>query len=80
VAGRVVAVAAHGVIKIETAPARSGRGEEASEVKSVRLTDQTEVVYSGVGPDGAKPTEGYWAQVWTPEGSDYDAARVISRA
>jgi hypothetical protein len=47
---------------------------------SVALTPETSVIYQGVGPDAAKPTKGYSAQVWLADGSKDRASLVILQA
>jgi RNA polymerase sigma factor (sigma-70 family) len=65
--GRVVGVAPGGKgFTVELPPAE--RGAEGKRVE-VKITDRTRVVYMGVGPDGARLTEGYAAQVWLEDGS-----------
>jgi RNA polymerase sigma factor (sigma-70 family) len=72
----VVAVSADGKsITLETAPANGRTGEEAKRT-DVRVTDKTEVSYDRVGLNGAKPTEGYHADVTLQPGSADTAARV----
>ena len=73
ITGRVTAVAADG--KSITVETFRGRDEEAKKIE-VKLTDKTEVIFSGVGPGGAKPTEGYAAMVWTAEGSKDTATKM----
>src|SRR5262249_29505857 len=51
------------------------KGDEAGRL-AVKITDQTHITYNGVGPDGAKPTAGYHAQVWLADGSKDTAAEV----
>ncbi|HYT93105.1 MAG TPA: RNA polymerase sigma factor [Gemmataceae bacterium] len=61
IAGKVVAVAKDGkLITLEIPP--TARGEETTRA-DFKITDKTTVTYMGVGPNGAKPTEGYFAQV-----------------
>jgi hypothetical protein len=69
VAGKVTQVAADG--KSITLTARDLRRVD------VKLTDKTEVVYQNVGPGGAKPSEGYFAQVTLEEGSEDTAMHVL---
>ena len=57
-------------------PARV-RGEGPMKL-DVKLTGTAEITYHGVGPDGAKPTEGYHARVWLQEGSTDTATKVIT--
>ena len=53
--------------------------ERGGEVKvvNVTITEHTRVAYMGVGLNGARPTEGYNAEVWLEEGSMTDAHQVI---
>lgn len=75
VAGNVVAVAADGAaMTIQIPP--SVRGVPPKTV-AVRLAPQTEVLFSRVGPNGARPTEGYAAQVWWADGSKDVASKVL---
>ncbi len=53
-----------------------GRGDPPQMV-DVKLTDKTSVVYEGVGPDGARLTAGYVAEVTLVEGSKDTAAQVV---
>jgi RNA polymerase sigma factor (sigma-70 family) len=76
-AGKVTQVGAHGKsITVEVPP--PARGEEAKSVV-VNLADSTQVTYAGIGPGGARPAEGYFAQVWLADGSKDVAARVEFR-
>jgi ferric-dicitrate binding protein FerR (iron transport regulator) len=70
--GTVVAVSA-GSLTVESPPPKKG-GEAIR--KQFKLTDQTKLVYFGVGKEGARPTVGYLASVWLAEGSDDTAAAV----
>jgi RNA polymerase sigma factor (sigma-70 family) len=75
VSGKVVGIAKDGKgMTLETRPA--GRGEAGSTVE-IKFTDKTSVVYQGVGPDGAKLTDGYYAQVWLEEGSKDTAYQAL---
>ncbi len=49
------------------------RGEEPGKTV-VKFGEKAAVTFNGVGPDGAKPTEGYVAQVWFKDGSKDVAA------
>jgi hypothetical protein len=74
VAGRVSSVSSDGkIITVEMPP--TARGEEPKR-REIKLGDKARVVYNNVGPDGAKPTEGYFAQVLLEPGSADSAARV----
>ncbi len=77
-AGKVVAVAADGkAITVEVARRGDGRKpEEAPQKHEIKLTDKTEILFSDVGPGGAKLAPGMQAQVWTADGSKDTAARV----
>jgi RNA polymerase sigma factor (sigma-70 family) len=74
VVGKVVAVAPGGKgVTLEIRP----QGREEAPRKEIKFNDKTEIVFHGVGPGGAKPTEGQLAQVWLEEGSKDTAARVL---
>ena len=74
--GPVVAVSKDGrVVTVETAPPNPRTGDEAKR-SDIRLTDKTEVTYSGVGLNGAAPSVGYHAEVSLQQGSADTAARV----
>jgi RNA polymerase sigma factor (sigma-70 family) len=64
-------------INLELPPVE--RGGEGKQI-SIQITDKTQVLFNGVGPDGARLTEGYRAQVWLQEGSTTTAARVVLSA
>jgi RNA polymerase sigma factor (sigma-70 family) len=67
VAGRVAAVANGGkTITLEQPP--QNRGAEPTRI-DIQVTDKTRIAYFGVGPDEAKPTDGYHAQVRLDEGT-----------
>jgi hypothetical protein len=72
--GKVVGVAADG--KGVTVEVAERRGTEVRTV-DVKCTDHTEIVYNGVGPDGARPTKGYSARVRLEEGSKDTAGQVV---
>src|SRR5262249_40805629 len=80
--GRVAAVAADGRgLTLELPPARDARGDggrRGAEPRKVdvKFTDKTNVIYHGVGPGGARPTEGYSAGVILEDGSPDTAAQV----
>jgi RNA polymerase sigma factor (sigma-70 family) len=74
VAGTVVAAGKDGKTFTLEQPART-RAEEPKRIE-VTLTDKTRTAYSGVGPDGAKPTEGYRVQVWLEDESNGRAVAV----
>jgi RNA polymerase sigma factor (sigma-70 family) len=61
IGGKIVGVAADGKGFTLELPIHQ-RGEEAKRIE-VKLTDKTQVVFVGVGPNGAKPTEGYEARI-----------------
>jgi RNA polymerase sigma factor (sigma-70 family) len=72
--GKVVGVAADGRgVTLETRP--SGREEPPRH--EVKFTDKTRVVYQGVGPDGAKLTAGYIAQLELEDGSSDTVRQVL---
>jgi RNA polymerase sigma factor (sigma-70 family) len=74
--GPVVAVSKDGqVVTVETAPPTSRTGDEPKR-SDIRITDKTEVTYSGVGLSGAAPSVGYHAEVSLQQGSADTAARV----
>jgi RNA polymerase sigma factor (sigma-70 family) len=75
VAGKVVGVAENGLAFTVELPARA-RGEEAKTVE-VKISPKTRIVYFGVGPDGAKMTEGYVAQARLVDGPNQHAAEVM---
>jgi RNA polymerase sigma factor (sigma-70 family) len=67
--GKVVGISKDGkTITIEFA--ERGRERDADPKRiDVTISDKTRVSYNGVGPDGAKPTEGYVAHVYHAEGA-----------
>src|SRR5262249_42753084 len=70
--GKVVGVSGDGAtVTLEQPPAVRGRNPRRVEVK---LTGQTRISYSNIGPDGAKPTAGYSAVVRLLDGSNKTAA------
>lgn len=72
--GKIVALAADAKsFTIATPPAN--RGDEPGK-QEVKLNDKTKLTFFGVGPDGAKLSEGLTAQVWLAEGSKETAATV----
>jgi len=78
VAGKVVAVGKDGKTFTLEQPSQA-RGEEPKRI-DVTLTDKTRTAYSGVGPDGAKPTEGYHVQVSLEDDSKDRAVAVMFAA
>lgn len=75
VSGPVVAVSADGkTISLEGKATAKGEDPPRTEVK---LADSTQVIYNGVGQDGAQPTAGYAAQAWVENGV---AKRVVFNA
>ncbi len=75
-AGTVVAVAADGkalTLQLK-GPKRGGEGKQVE----IKLGRATQVVFSGVGPDGARLSKGLVAQVWLAEGAKDTAARVVA--
>jgi len=72
--GKVVGVSGDGAtVTLEQPPAVRGGNPRRVEVK---LTGQTRISYSNVGPNGATPTAGYLAVVWLLDGSNNTAARA----
>ena len=70
--GKVVGVSGDGAtVTLEQPPAVRGGNPRRVEVK---LTAQTRILYSNVGPDGAKLTAGYLAVVGLLDGSNSTAA------
>jgi hypothetical protein len=67
VAGRVAGVSKDGKTITLEQPARA-RGEEPKKIE-VKIGAKTRVVYYGVGPGGARPSEGYAAQARVEEGT-----------
>src|SRR5262249_42657739 len=76
VAGRVIAIAEDGKnFTLLVPPARRGRGQEDEPKRSeVKIGEKTTVTYQGVGPNGARPTTGYAAQVQMEKGKDVAAS------
>jgi RNA polymerase sigma factor (sigma-70 family) len=73
--GKVVALSKEGgTLTLETAPTERGG---APGRKDVKLTVATDITFRGVGPDGAKLTEGYAAHVWLYEDMPDTAAKVM---
>ena len=73
--GKIIGVAKDGnSFTLETPPIARG---EAPGSKEVKLTVATEVIFNGVGPDGAKVAFGLGAQVWLVEDSQDTAAKVV---
>jgi RNA polymerase sigma factor (sigma-70 family) len=73
--GMVAGVSKDGkTLSFKLAP--QGRGEPQADVE-VQMTDKTTVIYSNIGKGGAKPTEGYRAEVWLIEGSKSTASKVL---
>jgi RNA polymerase sigma factor (sigma-70 family) len=72
--GKVVGVSGDGAtVTLEQPPAVRGGKPTRVEVK---LTGQTRIAYSNVGPNGATPAAGYLAVVWLLDGSKNTAARA----
>jgi RNA polymerase sigma factor (sigma-70 family) len=72
--GKVTAVAKDGKsFTVEMPPA--ARGEESKKAE-VKISDKTAVVFMAVAADGAKPTEGYMAEVRLAQGAPDVAAEV----
>jgi RNA polymerase sigma factor (sigma-70 family) len=74
VTGKVVGVSRDGKTITLEQPSRA-RGEEPKRI-DVQLSARTRIAYFAVGPDGAKLTEGYEAQVQMDEGSK-EAVQVL---
>jgi len=74
ISGKVVEVSEDGATITLEQPS-AVRGEKPKRVE-IKLTSQTRITYSNVGPDGAKPTAGYVAQVRLIDGSKDTAARA----
>lgn len=75
VAGKVTSIAKDGKSFSVAIAARDRGGEVHTTV--VKLGDKATIIYNGVGLDGAKPTEGYFAQVWFEGDSKEVASKVI---
>jgi hypothetical protein len=72
--GKVAAVAADGKgITLET---QSRERREAPRKVDYKLPDTTNVIFYGVGPDGARPTVGYIGRVFLEEGAKDVAVQV----
>jgi hypothetical protein len=72
--GKVVGVSKDGAtITLEQPSAVRGENPKRVEMK---LTPQTRIGYSNVGPDGAKPTVGYMTQMLLIDGSKDTASHV----
>jgi hypothetical protein len=67
VSGKVVSVSPDGATITLEQPS-AVRGQEPKRVE-MKLATQTRFVYSNVGPDGARPTVGYLAQLRLIDGS-----------
>jgi len=74
VSGKVVGVSKDGATITLEQPS-AVRGEEPKRV-DMKLTTQTRIMYSNVGPDGAKPTVGYVAWMRLNDGSKDTASHV----
>jgi RNA polymerase sigma factor (sigma-70 family) len=74
VTGQVASVAAGGKA-IAFRLAQRGRAD-LGQIVDVHLPEKTQVLYSNIARGGAKPTEGYHAEVWFKAGSKDTAARV----
>jgi RNA polymerase sigma factor (sigma-70 family) len=73
--GKVVAVAKDGKSFTIEVPAQA-RGEEPGKLE-IKITEKTAITYNSVAENGAKPTEGYRAQIHLEKGSKDVAASVI---
>jgi RNA polymerase sigma factor (sigma-70 family) len=80
ISAKVAAVAPDGSRLTLELPAR-GR-ERAAEPQKLEIvvTDQTKQIYYNVDRDGAKPTAGYFVNVWLVQGTRDTAAKVEFRA
>jgi hypothetical protein len=74
VSGKVVGVSADGTTITLEHPSNA-RGEEPKRIE-IKITVQTRLSFSNVGPDGAKPTEGYTAQIRLLDGSKDTATQA----
>jgi RNA polymerase sigma factor (sigma-70 family) len=74
ISGKIVGVAKDGKsITLETPPVERG-GEPVKQ--TIKLNDKTELKYFGVGPGGAKLTEGSRARIWPTDGAKDVAAKI----
>ncbi len=73
-AGKVAAVAGNG--KTITFKLEARGRDDAGPSVDIQLTDKTQTLFTNIGTGGAKPTEGYRAEVWFTEGSKDTAARA----
>jgi RNA polymerase sigma factor (sigma-70 family) len=73
--GKVIGISKDGK-SITLEVAGSGRGEEPPKKAEFQLGEKTTIVYQSVGPNGAKPTEGYSAAVHIDDASKTLAASV----
>jgi RNA polymerase sigma factor (sigma-70 family) len=72
--GKVVSVAKDGTsVTLEGPPQRA----QPAEQWTIKITNQTRVIYNNVGPNGARLTEGYSATASLDEGSQDTAFLVI---
>jgi RNA polymerase sigma factor (sigma-70 family) len=79
VSGSVTAIAKDSKgVRLEVSRGR-GRGEEPRDGQAIDLkfNDKTVVLFSGVGKNGAKLTEGYEAHVWLEDGPRGTTAALI---
>jgi len=75
VSGRVAGISKDGLTITLEQPVRT-RGAEPKSV-DIKLTAETRIVFSGVGPDKAQLTAGYDAQARLLDGSTDMAAQVV---
>jgi RNA polymerase sigma factor (sigma-70 family) len=74
--GTVMALSHKGQrLAVEVVPPKAERWKEPQRI-DIKLDAKTETVYAGVGTGGARPVEGYRAQVWLKRGSGNQAARL----
>lgn len=77
--GRVVSVGKDGKSLVVETPGKGGRGNdpvEEAKKHDVKIARDTQILFFGVGPDGAKLIEGQHARVWFAEGSKDVAAKL----
>jgi RNA polymerase sigma factor (sigma-70 family) len=74
-AGAVVGVAKDGkTLTFQVTP--RGR-DDLGKTVDVRLSDKAQVTYSNIGKGGARPTEGYHAEVWFKEDAKDTVAKAV---
>jgi RNA polymerase sigma factor (sigma-70 family) len=76
--GKVASVGKDGkTITIEVPDRIPGAGGVQMKQVEVKIDDKTRIAYHNVGPDEAKPTEGYYANVRLAEGSKDTAGQIL---